>query len=124
MTKLDVQVYEDLLMRESKKLTKAACKNNETGSPPSEEKQRIQAKNEGILMALHLLKQVQEKKSGKVLSIRKKLVLSGKFSEEGNRIHDIPNKSVKKANIQVPEWLGGFEPEKILSAESEVRPCE
>lgn len=124
MTELDVQVYEDLLMRESEKLTKAACKNNETGSPPSEEKQRIQAKNEGILMALHLLKQVQEKKSGKVLSIRKKLVLSGKFSEEGNRIHDIPDKSVKKANIQVLEWLGGFEPEKILSAESEVRPCE
>ena len=75
-------------------------------------------------MALYLLKQVQQKKSGKVLSIRKKLVLSGKFSEEGDRLHDMPDKSVERANIQVPEWLDGFEPEKILSAESEVGECE
>lgn len=120
MTELDVQVYEDLLVKESEKLVKAACKINETGSPPSAEKQMVLAKNEGILMALHLLKQVQQKKNGKILSIRKKLILSGKFDETGNRIPDKPEKIVKKTDMQVPEWLDGFEPEKILSAESEV----
>lgn len=114
MTDLDVQVYKELLMTESHKLEKAACKINESGSPP--EALRISAKKDGILTAIYLLEQVQQQKKGRISVLRSRLAASGQYSEDGSQI----TTKEKQTNMQVPEWMDGFDPDRILAAEREV----
>lgn len=114
MTDLDVQVYKELLMTESEKLEKAAYKINESGSPP--EAIRISAKKDGILTALYLLEQVQQQKKGRMSVLRRRLVASGQYSEDGSRVAT----KKKQTEMQVPEWMDGFDPDRILAAEREV----
>lgn len=114
MTDLDVQVYKELLMTESEKLEKAACKINESGSPP--EAIRISAKKDGILTAIYLLEQVQQHKKGRMSVLRRRLAASGQYLEDGCRVAA----KKKKINMQVPEWMDGFDPDQILAAEREA----
>ena len=117
MTDLDVQVYKELVVAGLDKLEKAVCKLKEPDSPPSEKSMQLSAKKDGILTAIHLFDQVQQQKNRKVSSIKKKLVLSGKFTEKGDRISDIQDK--RNADMQVPDWLGEFDPESIISENTE-----
>lgn len=112
MTDLDVQVYKDLLTAESEKLQKAAGRYSREGSPPSEVAVQISAKNDGILTAIQLLEQVQSRKNGRASFIRKKLMSSGRFNANGDRVSEV--------SMEIPEWMEGFDPGGILSAEEAV----
>ena len=86
MTDLDVQVYKELLNAEYEKLKKASIR-----SP------------DGILTAIQLLEQAEKRKRGRASAIRRKLIDAGMFTEDG--------KPAAKVTMQVPDWLGDFDPE-------------
>ena len=89
MTDLDVQVYKELLNAEYEKLKKASIRSPDV---------RLSAKQDGILTAIQLLEQAEKRKRGRASAIRRKL-----FTEDG--------KPAAKVTMQVPDWLGDFDPE-------------
>ena len=90
MTDLDVQVYKELLNAEYEKLKKASIRSPDV---------RLSAKQDGILTAIQLLEQAEKRKRGRASAIRRKLM----FTEDG--------KPAAKVTMQVPDWLGDFDPE-------------
>lgn len=94
MTDLDVQVYKELLKAEYEKLKKASIRSPDV---------RLSAKQDGLLTAIQLLEQAEKRKRGRASSIRRKLIDAGMFTEDGD--------PVSKNAMQVPDWLGDFDPE-------------
>lgn len=94
MTDLDVQVYKELLNAEYEKLKKASIRSPDV---------RLSAKQDGILTAIQLLEQAEKRKRGRASAVRRKLIDAGMFTEDG--------KPVAKVTMQVPDWLGDFDPE-------------
>ena len=94
MTDLDVQVYKELLNAEYEKLKKASIRSPDV---------RLSAKQDGILTAIQLLEQADKRKRGRPTSVRRKQIDSGMYTEEG--------KPAAKVTMQVPDWLGDFDPE-------------
>lgn len=64
---------------------------------------RLSAKQDGILTAIQLLEQAEKRKRGRASAIRRKLIDAGMFTEDG--------KPAAKVTMQVPDWLGDFDPE-------------
>lgn len=91
MTDLDVQVYKELLNAEYEKLKKASIRSPDV---------RLSAKQDGILTAIQLLEQAEKRKRGRASAVRRKLIDAGMFS-----------KPAAKVTMQVPDWLGDFDPE-------------
>ena len=56
-----------------------------------------------ILTAIQLLEQAEKRKRGRASAIRRKLIDAGMFTEDG--------KPAAKVTMQVPDWLGDFDPE-------------
>ena len=81
MTDLDVQVYKELLNAEYEKLKKASIR-----SPD-----------------VRLSEQAEKRKRGRASAIRRKLIDAGMFTEDGE--------PAAKVTMQVPDWLGDFDPE-------------